>query len=297
MPHPSTWSTCPTTTRRWTSHPVPTRWLVPDDDLATELDRFTAALRRPGDTVGVSEKVAVLLTGGAIPRERVVPGRLARFLSRHVRTVGSSCGLSIPEKMQLVLERQGRVRVVLAAACCSVLRPLGLRGSFYRVAGSFARDLDGMRPPYFDVLLPPLEPMAARELAERLERRLGVGVAIVDVNDRGGSVRAVSGAALPAAELMAALGDNPMGQGSEGRPFVVVRRSPAGDQPVNGARQLAQLPAAQRPQHEQVDRQAAPRGRHRAPEPVRVPRQERRRYRGAGRRDGDLDAAAAQAGQ
>src|SRR3954451_16036374 len=123
MPDSTGRSTCPTTGPSWVRQPVPTRWLTYGDDLAAELDRSTAGLRRPGDTVGVSEKVAVLLTGRAIPRDRVLPGRLARFLARHVQTVGSSCGLSIPEKMQLVLERQGRVRVVAAAVCCSVLRP------------------------------------------------------------------------------------------------------------------------------------------------------------------------------
>ena len=84
MPHSTARSTCPTTSPSWVRLPVPTRWLAYGDDLATELDLSTAGLRRPGDTIGVSEKVAVLLTGRAIPRERVVPGRLARFLSRHV---------------------------------------------------------------------------------------------------------------------------------------------------------------------------------------------------------------------
>ena len=263
MPNQTTWAPC-SMTSSWLRQPVPTRWLGPGDDLATELDRATAPLRCPGDTVGVSEKVAVLLSGGAIPRERVVPGLLARFLARHVRPVGTSCGLSIPEKMQLVLERQGRVRVVAAAVCCSMLRPLGRHGSFYRVAGPFARDLDGMRPPYFDLLLPPMDPMTARLLAERLEGRLGVGVAIVDVNDRGGSIRAASTSALPAGELLAALADNPMGQGSESRPFVVVRRSATGDEAADGAPQLAQLAAAQGPQRQQVDRQAARRAGRRA---------------------------------
>ena len=38
-----------------------------------------------------------------------------------VRTVGDNRGLSIPEKMQLVLQRQGRLRVLAAAASAGVL--------------------------------------------------------------------------------------------------------------------------------------------------------------------------------
>ncbi|TFV60485.1 hypothetical protein E4P41_10525 [Geodermatophilus sp. DF01-2] len=193
------------------------------------LDGCTAAFRRGTDTVAVSEKVAVLLTHRAVPRSAVSPGRLAHTLARNVHPVGDSRGLSIPEKMQLVLERQGRPRVVLAAVAAGLLRPLGRRGDFYRLAGTFARDLDGLRPPYLDLLLPPLEPEEARRLAQTWQARLGCGVAIVDVNDRGGSVRAVSSAALSAQELLTALGDNPMGQGMSSTPIVVVRRSPSGE--------------------------------------------------------------------
>lgn len=232
MPDEGTWSTVWDPTGTWRRHPVRTRWLQPGDDLVAVLDACTAELRRGTDTVAVSEKVAVLLTHRAVPRSTVAAGRLARFLARHVQPVGDSRGLSIPEKMQLVVERQGRVRVLAAALSAGLLRPLGHRGAFYRLAGTFARDLDGLRPPYLDLLLPPLEPRVARRLAQAWQERLGCGVAIVDVNDRGGSVRAVSSAALPAGELLTALGDNPMGQGTSGTPIVLVRRSPSGQQPA-----------------------------------------------------------------
>ena len=52
-----------------------------------------------------------------------------------VHTVGDSRGLSIPEKVQLVLQRQGRLRVLAAAASAGVLRPLGHRGASYRLCG------------------------------------------------------------------------------------------------------------------------------------------------------------------
>ena len=230
MPDDATWSTVWNCSGAWRRCPVRTRWLRPGDDLTAVLDGCTTGIRRSTDTVAVSEKVAVLLTHRAVPRSAVSAGRLARVLARNVRPVGDSRGLSIPEKMQLVLERQGRLRVLAAAASAGVLRSLGHRGAFYRLAGTYARDLDGLRPPYLDLLLPPLEPGVARRLAQAWQERLGCGVAIVDVNDRGGSVRAVSSAALPADELLTALGDNPMGQGVSSTPVVVVRRSPSGQQ-------------------------------------------------------------------
>ncbi|MEJ7702413.1 MAG: hypothetical protein WKF47_01445 [Geodermatophilaceae bacterium] len=91
--------------------------------------------------------------------------------------------------MQYVLEHTGRGRVVVAAAAAAATRPLGIRGTFYRLAGSLARDIDGMRPPYEGTVLPPLPAAVAVQLCERLASRIGAEVAIVDINDRGGSVR------------------------------------------------------------------------------------------------------------
>jgi F420-0:gamma-glutamyl ligase len=280
---------------------VHTHWLTEDDDLATVLDQATAELRRDTDTVAVSEKVAVLLTGRSIDSGTVSPGRLARYLAGNVRTIGNSRGLSIPEKMQLVLQQQGRARVVLAALSSALLRRLGRRGDFYRLAGNFARDLDGMRPPYLGTLLPPLTPSEAQQLAEQLEQRLDTGVAIVDINDRGGSVRAVSSRSLPPADLRTALGDNPMGQGTRGVPFVLVRQlpaggpapEPAGQQAAEHHGELDQLGAAQQPQGRQVDDEAGGRRRddreHAVPGAGHGPG----RHRGEHRGDGHLCAAPA----
>lgn len=60
-------------------------------------------------------------------------------------------------------------------------------------------------------------------MSEELARAVGHPVAIVDINDRGGSVRhgATSGD-LPD-DLRAVLADNPMGQRDRSTPIVVVR--------------------------------------------------------------------------
>ena len=127
--------------------------------------------------------------------------------------------------MQLVIDMVGSWRVVLAAAVAGAARPLGIHGPFYIVAGYVARSMDGMRPPYVDVLLPPLPPRTARSIAEQLTMEIGHPVAIVDINDRGGSVRAVAGSAMPKRLLAAVLADNPMGQRDRATPIVVVHRA------------------------------------------------------------------------
>lgn len=114
---------------------VQTRWLTPHDELAEVLQTSVQGVALPGDTVVVSEKVAVLLTGRGVPIASVRPGVLARLLATRVRPRPGSRGLSVPEKMQYVLERSGRTRLLLAAAASAVTRPLGVHGLFYRIAG------------------------------------------------------------------------------------------------------------------------------------------------------------------
>jgi hypothetical protein len=202
--------------------PVRTRWLQEADDLTRSL-REHLEMARPGDTVAVSEKVVVLLTGRAIGSDTMAPGRLAHFLAGCVQPRTGSRGLSVPEKMEYVLRRVGRGRVLAAAICGGLTRPLGMRGAFYLLAGSLARDLDGGRPPYEELLFPPLDAADARSICADLERVLGVGIAIVDLNDFGGSIRAVSQRSLPAKTLAAVLADNPMGQRCTSTPAVIVR--------------------------------------------------------------------------
>ena len=53
--------------------PLQTPWLNPTDDLVLAL-KESLKLARPGDTVGVSEKVAILLTGRTVDINTVKPG-------------------------------------------------------------------------------------------------------------------------------------------------------------------------------------------------------------------------------
>jgi hypothetical protein len=98
-----------------------------------------------------------------------------------------------------------------------------MHGAFYRMAGPIARDVDGGRPPYEHVLFPPFETKVAQRLCADLERALDIGVSIVDLNDYGGSIRAVSPRSLSAQTLRTVLGDNPLGQRLTSTPFVLVR--------------------------------------------------------------------------
>jgi len=202
--------------------PLHTRWLDETDDLALAMKEHLQLAQR-GDTVAVSEKVAILLTGHTVDIDTVQPGRLARFLARQVHPRTDSKGLRVPEKMEYVVRTVGYTRILAASFGSAVTRPLGMHGTFYRIAGPVARDVDGGRPPYEHVLFPPLDTKVAGHICADLEQALDIGVSIVDLNDYGGSIRAVSPRSLSAKTLATVLGDNPLGQRLTSTPFVLVR--------------------------------------------------------------------------
>jgi hypothetical protein len=202
--------------------PLHTRWLDETDDLTLAL-KESLARAKPGDTVAISEKVAILLTGRTVDISTMQPGRLARFLAHHVHPRTDSKGLSVAEKMEYVIRTVGHRRIIAASIGSAVTRPLGMHGAFYRLAGPIARDVDGGRPPYEHVLFPPFDVKVAQRVCADLERALDIGVSIVDLNDYGGSIRAVSPRSLSAETLATVLSDNPLGQRLTSTPFVLVR--------------------------------------------------------------------------
>ena len=211
--------------QQWRRVVLRTPWLTASDDLGAVLLEALAAVPGgeplPGDVVALAEKVTVVTSDRVVQPRR--PGALAKLLARAVRPVGISYGLSLPGKMQYVIDDAGRVRVVGAALVAAVCRTLGIRGVFYRLAGATARDLDGLSGAYTDELLPPLRPTEAAMLAHHLSIRVGRAVAIVDVNDRGGTVRSAPAGGPSPAELLAVLADNPYGHCAQSTPVVLLR--------------------------------------------------------------------------
>ncbi|MEE8600196.1 coenzyme F420-0:L-glutamate ligase [Euzebya tangerina] len=210
--------------RTWRRLLVKTPWIHSGDDLETILRVSLLPHAEPNDLIVLSEKATTIALGAVVPIDTVTVGPLARRMARMVRPRGVSKGLSIPEKMQYVIDEIGRPRAVLALIAAGLTRPLGIRGAFYLVAGRRARAMDGGRPPFEHLLLPPLTPQQSHAEASALRRVLGYDVAISDMNDRGGSIRAVSGGPIPPRLLRRILADNPMGQRDARTPIGLVRQ-------------------------------------------------------------------------
>ncbi|MCY0885058.1 MAG: coenzyme F420-0:L-glutamate ligase, partial [Firmicutes bacterium] len=213
---------------------VRTHLVQPREDLVRNLSPYLAGRVRPGDIVCVGEKVVAIAEGRVYELEAVRARWLARFLAGRVRQLGYGLGLRRPETMEMAIREVGSLRIMAAAAAGALDRLTGRSGDFYRVAGRRVSTIDGPGPttipPYNRAIV--LGPRRPELFARRLARRLGCGVAVVDVNDVGSVVLARS-PGVDARLVEEALRDNPMGQGSQQTPVAVLRprRRPAPGHP------------------------------------------------------------------
>ncbi len=207
--------------RRFVIH---THLIVPRERLERTLDPYLRGMVQPGDTLAISEKAVAIAEGRLVLLRSVRARRLAVFLARRVRDRGYGMGFRRPETMEMAIHEAGPVRILLAAAAAALTRPCGRSGDFYRVAGRRVAAIDGPTahtiPPYDRYIV--LAPVRGGRLCRRLARRLGIKVAVVDVNDVGSEVLEAS-AGVDRAAVKRLLDDNPMGQGAGATPLVVLR--------------------------------------------------------------------------
>ncbi len=215
---------CQTERRRYLRYVVRTHLIQPGERLLETLPPYLAGWVGRRDIVAVGEKALAIAEGRAVPLDAVKPRPLARWLAGHVRPRGHGLGLRRPETMEMALREVGSARILAAAAVAAVGRMVGRSGDFYRVAGRRVAAIDGPGPttipPYDQYIV--LAPEKAAEFARRLSRLLSAKVAVVDVNDVGSEVLACS-PGLRAELVQNLLRDNPMGQGPEQTPVVVLR--------------------------------------------------------------------------
>jgi len=207
--------------------PVKTHLITKDDDMADVVLKYPAPQMQEGDLLFISEKAVACTQSRAIPMEDIKPRKLAVTLSRYVTKTPAGIGLGIPETMEMALQECGTLRILFAAFCSVIGKLLGKKGWFYMVAGPKARGIDGPTegtiPPYDHyVVLTPADPSGT---AEKLSKVLGHPVAIVDINDLGANILGASRQAPSMDFLAKALGDNPLGQGTECTPMGILRKA------------------------------------------------------------------------
>ncbi|MFQ5492667.1 MAG: coenzyme F420-0:L-glutamate ligase [Candidatus Dojkabacteria bacterium] len=210
-------------------YPVRTKLIVNGDDVVQVVSSVVNPLKDLVDdghrVVVVGEKAVAASQGRAFLMDDIKPSKLAKFLARFVTKTKAGIGLGMPETMELALKDVGVPRIVLAFFVAAVTKPLGIKGMFYRVAGSKARGIDGPTPytipPYNQSAV--LVPDDPGKVAKQISKSISLPVVIIDANDIGQNVLASYGLSGKDTEtLRRAFADNPLGQSTEQTPVALV---------------------------------------------------------------------------
>ncbi len=206
--------------------PVQTKILTAADRMSDIIRAYALPQMKPGDILTISESPLAITQGRAIPADQIKVGRLAKFLSAKVMRVPYGIGLGAPTSMQCAIDECGSLRILLAAMVGGFTKLLGRSGDFYRLAGMQAALIDAaetspVEPYSHTVIKGPLNPGKA---AQELSDEFGHEVAVMDINDIGGSwvIGASKGVSKHFLELV--MKDNPQGQGDELTPLCIVRK-------------------------------------------------------------------------
>jgi len=206
--------------------PVKTRILQTGDDFPSLITEYAGPLLKDGDIITISESPLAITQGRAINEKDIKPCLLARILWRFVSKVSYGIGLRSPTSMQCAIEECGGFRILFAAVV-GALSKLFLRrkGDFYRIAGMQAALIDAAHTTTVDgyeacVIKGPLKPT---EAAQTIAKATGHGIAIMDINDIGGSWCIGHSDGLDPRLIEDIMRDNPQGQGSELTPLCIIR--------------------------------------------------------------------------
>ncbi len=201
--------------------PVRTHLLGVLDDPREVLERYTGHLLQPGDLLTIGETPLAVMQGRYHHPSTLEPSSLARLLCRlfhPTSSLATACGL------QTLIDIVGPARVLCASLAGIAMKAVGVKGGFYRLAGEQARlidDVTGTTPPYDQTLV--LGPEAPEAFCSRMASALGVGIAVVDVNDLGRVKVLAASAGCDEELLQRALRPNPAGNANERTPLVLVR--------------------------------------------------------------------------
>lgn len=206
--------------------PVKTHILSPEDDMLEVVQQYAVPQMQPGDMLCISESPLAITQGRAIPVDQIRVSCLAKLLSRFVAKVPYGIGLGAPTSMQCAIEETGVLRILFAAFIGALGKLIGRKGDFYRIAGMQAALVDAATtspvPPYTETVIK--GPKNPGFEAQRIAEGIGHPVAIMDINDIGGSWMIGGGGGMNKAFIEAAMKDNPQGQGDELTPLCIVRR-------------------------------------------------------------------------
>lgn len=174
----------------------------------------------------LSEKVISICQKRVIHESEVEPTWLAKLICRFVTKYPDDVGFENPRKMQVAINEAGYVRIIAAIVLGGIGKfVFGKRGLFYSIAGNGIAAIDGFNP----IAVPPfnqyaiLGPAMPNETCEGISRELGIPSVIVDASNVATEILGKSSnVPFNDSEIKEVIKGNPMGQGREQTPMLIV---------------------------------------------------------------------------
>lgn len=208
-------------------YPIRTHVVMSGENINDIVDKYLDSGINKDDYVFISEKVIAICQGRAFDIDDIHPSVLARLMCKFVYKSPYGIGLGSPWTMELALRDVGVAKMLLASICSAATKPFGVRGVFYKIAGTKARAIDGpcecTIPPYNHYAK--LAPKDPDIVAKALQEHIGCKVVIIDANDIGVEVLGRSDEEISVEFCKQVFGDNPLGQSSQSTPIAIVRKN------------------------------------------------------------------------
>lgn len=213
-------------------YPVATPWIQIGTELNDVIEQYAKDAFQKGDILCIASKLVSVCNKLVVHRSEVKVTWLAKFIVKFVTKWPNDVGYDNPPKMQVAIDRVGYPRMILAIVVGGVLKLLGKRGYFYKIAGHQINAIDGFiphaTPPFNEYAFLPPTAEYCEQLAKRIENRFGVGVAILDGNNIENHVFGMSPAVktkFSKERLKEILSGNPQGQDDDGviTPMLIIR--------------------------------------------------------------------------
>ncbi len=207
--------------------PIKTHLIHIKEPIEPIITKYVLPKIKAGDFIVISEKFITISQGRVIHKSAVHPGLLAKLVVLGVTKYKNDIGYSSPYKMQVAIYQAGWWRILLAMIIGGITRFFGRRGDFYRIADHRISEIDGFNPdaikPFDEYAM--LGPDNPDRVCQSIEDKFNIPSVIVDANNINTEVLGMSKKIdLTKDEIKKVLHDNPMGQGDELTPIVIIRK-------------------------------------------------------------------------
>lgn len=213
----------------WYRYPIKTHMVQLGEDLEEVVQQYAASEVKPTDILLLSEKLVGITQKRVVHESEVKASWLAVLISKFVVKYEDDVGWENPKKIQVAINEAGWLKSLFAVGFGGIMKFIFRQpGWYYRIMGQDIAAIDGFNP----IAIPPfneyatLAPTNPNRVCEELANKFQTQVAIVDASNVAihilGKSKNIEHSDKELAELMQG---NPMGQGREQTPIILLRQA------------------------------------------------------------------------